>query len=104
MVVSLQFSCHPHFILTHNKARMRVRLCLLAVVVVVSLHSASSAPAPAPAPLFGALINKIIGFKKNLIGAVARPILDVKKAKLGLVRGLLDKKIDLVSRKRNFWG
>merc|ERR1712165_195777 len=80
--------------------RMRVRLCLLAVVVVVSLHSASSAPAS----LFGDLINKIIGFKKNLIGAVARPILDVKKAKLGLVRGLLDKKIDLVSRKRNFWG
>ena len=33
-----------------------------------------------------------------------RPILDVKAAKLGLVRGLLDKKIDLVSRKRNFWG
>ena len=33
-----------------------------------------------------------------------RPILDVKKAKLGLVRGLLDKKIDLVSKKRNFWG
>merc|ERR1711948_150272 len=82
--------------------RMRVRLCLLAVVVVVSLHSSSSAPAPAP--LFGDLINKIIGFKKNLIGVVARPILDVKKAKLGLVRGLLDKKIDLVSRKRNFWG
>merc|ERR1711997_733802 len=82
--------------------RMRVRLCLLAVVLVVSLHSASSAPAPAP--LFGDLINKIIGFKKNLIGVVARPILDVKKAKLDLVRGLLDKKIDLVSRKRNFWG
>ena len=53
---------------------MRVRLCLLAVVVVVSLHSASSAPAPAPAPLFGDLINKIIGFKKNLIGAVARSV------------------------------
>ena len=53
---------------------MRVRLCLLAVVVVVSLHSASSAPAPAPAPLFGDLINKIIGFKKNLIGVVARSV------------------------------
>ena len=55
---------------------MRVRLCLLAVVAVVSLHSASSAPAPAPAPapLFGDLINKIIGFKKNLIGAVARSV------------------------------
>ena len=51
---------------------MRVRLCLLAVVVVVSLHSASSAPAPAP--LFGDLINKIIGFKKNLIGVVARSV------------------------------
>ena len=55
---------------------MRVRLCLLAVVVAVSLHSASSAPAPAPAPapLFGDLINKIIGFKKNLIGVVARSV------------------------------
>merc|ERR1712024_14691 len=94
----------PSAFSSQHITRMRVRLCLLAVVVVVSLHSASSAPAPAPAPLFGDLINKIIGFKKNLIGAVARPILDVKKAKLGLVRGLLDKKIDPVSRKRNFWG
>merc|ERR1712217_426947 len=96
---------HPFIDTQHNVGGAPTVVSLL--VLVPSTSSSASPlpfPLPQPQPLFfkklGAIFNKKIGIIKKIVGAVARPVLDVKRKKLGFVRGVIDRKIGLVNKKR----
>merc|ERR1712004_917595 len=87
---------------------MHTALLLVAsLTVLISSASGSPLPEPQPQPLFfrqlGNILQKKIGIIRNILGAVARPVLDVKTKKLQFLRGAVDKKIDLVNQKRAYW-
>merc|ERR1711893_219116 len=67
----------------------------------------SSIGSPVPQPFFfdqlASFINSKLGLKRQIISAIANPVLDVKRAKWGLVRDISSHKMNLISQKKNFW-